>query len=310
MDSLPTNVKHISSDILLYSNKKLGSGAFGVIFEGLIKSQNRRVAIKIGNSKDSNIQLEHEARIYSKLKRCVGIPYVHSFIKKDNYNILIMELLGKSIEDLFIQYQRKFSLDFIVQLSNEVIDKIKVIHSKGFIHRDLKPDNILVGEKESKIYIIDFGLAKRYTDPKTDKHIPMKEGKSLTGTSRYASVNTHLGKEQSRRDDIEAFAYMIIYLCKGSLPWQGVKAKSLKEKYEKIKDIKLKMKTTELCKDLPKQIQDILIYARCINFQDEPDYAYIKELLKEISISRSEEIEKQNLDFFKVTIKEEVPVEV
>jgi len=303
METLLSNhIKIISDDILLFSNKKIGSGAFGVIYEGLIKSTNTKVAIKVGNSKDSNLQLEYEARVYSKLKKCLGIPIVHNFIKKESCNILIMELLGKSIEELFIQYQKKFSLEFIIFISIQVLERIKLIHLKGFIHRDIKPENILTGN-DNKIYLIDFGLAKRFIDPKSSNHIPMKEGKSLTGTSRYASLNTHLGKEQSRRDDIEAFAYMIIYLCKGSLPWQGIKAKNLTEKYEKIKELKLKIKTFDLCKDLPKQIHDLLVYSRSIQFQDEPNYYFCNELLKNIYDEKSEE--KRIFEFLQ---KEEIVI--
>jgi casein kinase I family protein HRR25 len=131
------------------------------------------------------------------------------------------------------------------------------LHSRNFIHRDVKPDNFLIGlgKKKNQVYVIDFGLAKRYRDPKTGLHIPFKDGKSLTGTARYASINTHLGIEQSRRDDLEALGYVLVYFLRGELPWQGLKSKTMNEKYEKIMEKKI---TTQLdvlcCKGIPGKI--------------------------------------------------------
>lgn len=126
------------------------------------------------------------------------------------------------------------------------------MHSKNIIHRDIKPENFLVGvkKKEYQIYVIDFGLSKRYKDPKTGDHIPYLEGKSLTGTARYASLYTHLGIEQSRRDDMESIGYLLVYFFKGELPWQGLKAKTKKEKYKKIMEKKKEMTPDILCENM------------------------------------------------------------
>ena len=110
------------------------------------------------------------------------------------------------------------------------------MHSNRFIHRDLKPDNLAVGlgSRSNIIYLFDFGLAKQYKNPKTRKHIPYRDNKELTGTVRYASLNTHLGIEQSRRDDLESLGFVLVYFHHGFLPWQGLQAKTQKEKYQKI----------------------------------------------------------------------------
>ena len=151
------------------------------------------------------------------------------------------------------------------------------MHSKGLIHRDIKPENFLIGKDlgAKNIYMIDFGLAKKFRN-KSGVHIPYKDNKNLTGTARYASVNTHLGIEQGRRDDIEGMLYMLIYFYRGNLPWQNIEAKNKKEKYEKIMEIKLSTPVQELCEGLPVQILNTLKYTRRLYFDDEPDYRYIR----------------------------------
>jgi serine/threonine protein kinase len=123
-------------------------------------------------------------------------------------------------------------------LGDQMLQRIEFVHNNSFLHRDIKPDNFLMGHGKNQhvLYIIDFGLAKRFIDPKTGDHIPYRDGKSLTGTARYASLNTHIGQEQSRRDDIESIAFVMVYLIKGELPWQGVPGKDKDEKYKKIKE--------------------------------------------------------------------------
>ena len=138
--------------------------------------------------------------------------------------------------------------------------------------------------------MIDFGLAKRFKDPKTGLHIPYRDGKSLTGTARYASINTHLGIEQARRDDLESLAYVLIYFLKGELPWQGLKVKNMREKYEKIMEKKISTNVESLCKGLPckyiyyikAEFAELLNYTRDILFEDKPDYAFVKNLFKKI----------------------------
>ena len=168
----------------------------------------------------------------------IGIPKIHWCGSQGNYNILIMDLLDHSLEDLFNYCNRHFSLLTTLMAVDQMISRIEFIHSRNFIHRDVKPDNFIMGRgnKKYQLYAIDFGLAKRYRDPRTGIHIPYKDGKSLTGTARYTSINTHLGIEQARRDDIEALGYILIYFMKGNLPCQGMKARNIKEKYEKIKE--------------------------------------------------------------------------
>ena len=130
---------------------------------------------------------------------------------------------------------------------------MEYIHSCGFVHRDIKPDNFLVGigADANHVFVIDFGLAKKYRNPRTNLHIQYKEGKNLTGTARYASLHAHMGLEQSRRDDLESLCYVFMYFLRGSLPWQGLTAKSKADKYRKILESKMSNTSEILCKGFP-----------------------------------------------------------
>ena len=156
------------------------------------------------------------------------------------------------------------------------------------IHRDLKPDNFLIGTKKQQnmVYAIDFGLAKRYRDSKTGTHIIYRDGKSLTGTARYASVNTHLGIEQSRRDDLESLGFIFMYFLKGTLPWQGLNAKTKKEKYDLIKEKKVNTSFEVLCKGYPDEFTTYLNYCHKLKFDENPDYEYLKKLLKDLYLTK------------------------
>jgi casein kinase 1 len=151
------------------------------------------------------------------------------------------------------------------------------------LHRDIKPDNFLIGagKRASKIYVIDFGLAKRYIQ-RDGKHIPYKENKNLTGTARYASINTHIGIEQGRRDDLESLGYVLMYFLRGNLPWQNLKANNKKEKYERIMEKKLGTSIESLCKGFPTEFTKYLAYCRNLRFDEKPDYSHCKSLFKDL----------------------------
>lgn len=197
---------------------------------------------------------------------------------------MVMDLLGPSLEDLFTFCKRKFSLKTVCMIADQMIQRIEFLHNNHFIHRDLKPDNFLVGiqKKQHLVYLIDFGLAKRYRDPKTGEHISYRDNKSLTGTARYASVNTHLGIEQSRRDDLESLGQILVYFLKGSLPWQGLQAKTKDDKYNKIKEKKVSTTVEALTRGLPDEIGQYMNYCRNLKFEEKPDYQYLRKLFKDI----------------------------
>ncbi|CAD7937080.1 unnamed protein product [Amoebophrya sp. A25] len=263
---------------------KIGSGSFGDIYLGADIQTGEEVAIKLESIKSRHPQLLYESKLYKILAGGVGIPNLHWYGVEGDYNVMVVDLLGPSLEDLFSFCGRKFSLKTVVMLADQMINRVEYMHTKNFLHRDIKPDNFLIGlgKKANMVHIIDFGLAKKYRDPKSQQHIPYRENKNLTGTARYASINTHLGIEQSRRDDLEAVGYVLMYFNRGSLPWQGLRAVGKKEKYEKIMEKKMATPIETLCKHFPSEFITYLGYCRGLRFEDRPDYAYLRRLMKDL----------------------------
>ncbi|KAK5968681.1 Casein kinase I [Trichostrongylus colubriformis] len=263
--------------------RKIGSGSFGDIYLGLNVQTNEEVAVKLECIKSKHPQLHIEARLYRVMSGGIGIPDVKWCGLEGDYNVMVMELLGPSLEDLFNFCQRKFSLKTVLLLADQMITRIEYIHERDYIHRDIKPDNFLMGlgKRGNLVYIIDFGLAKKYRDSRS-QHIPYRENKNLTGTARYASVNTHRGIEQSRRDDIESLGYVLMYFNRGTLPWQGLKAATKRQKYDKISEKKISTSVEELCASHPEAFASYLRYSRTLGFEDTPDYGHLRQLFRNL----------------------------
>lgn len=263
--------------------KKIGEGSFGVLFEGVNMINGVPVAIKFEPRKTEAPQLKDEYRAYKILNGTPGIPQAYYFGQEGLHNILVIDLLGPSLEDLFEWCGRKFSVKTVVQVAVQMITLIEDLHAHDLIYRDIKPDNFLVGRRgapdANKIHLIDFGMAKQYRDPKTKQHIPYREKKSLSGTARYMSINTHLGREQSRRDDMEALGHVFFYFLRGQLPWQGLKAPNNKQKYEKIGEKKRTTNVYDLAQGLPIQFGRYLEIVRNLAFDETPDYEGYRQLL-------------------------------
>uniref|UniRef100_A0A667XT48 non-specific serine/threonine protein kinase n=1 Tax=Myripristis murdjan TaxID=586833 RepID=A0A667XT48_9TELE len=271
--------------------KKIGCGNFGELRLGKNLYTNEYVAIKLEPIKSRAPQLHLEYRFYKQLGNSVHLFVWKIIIFGTDNKILLYYLCLHPCVHIIWSLELLGSVKFkIIILSQHFlfcqITRMEYVHTKSLIYRDVKPENFLVGRPGSKrqhtIHIIDFGLAKEYIDPETKKHIPYREHKSLTGTARYMSINTHLGKEQSRRDDLEALGHMFMYFLRGSLPWQGLKADTLKERYQKIGDTKRATPIEVLCETFPEEMATYLRYVRRLDFFEKPDYDYLRKLFTDL----------------------------
>ena len=264
--------------------KKIGEGSFGKIYIASNMESKKEFAVKLENiDSSSRSLLETEAYILKHLK-AFGLPEIILYGCNSEYNILIMELLGQSLENLFQSQNKSFSIKTACMLGIQMVDRIEYIHSRKIIHRDIKPDNFVMGKgsKSHIVYILDFGLSKKYWSSSHKCHIPFITGKRLTGTARYASINALSGYEQSRRDDLESIAYIIMYFIRGSLPWQGLKVNNKDERYKKIGEKKRDTSAKDLCSGFPFEFETFVSYTRNLEFTEVPDYNYLRNLLKNI----------------------------
>jgi serine/threonine protein kinase len=259
--------------------QKIGSGSFGEVYIAEYKNGGY-VAAKI-EDRTKSPRIINEYNIYKYLQRknfTKGLPTIYDFVQTEEFNMLFMQLLGPSLEDLFVKYNRKFNLPTVYNLAIQFIELMRQLHTTNFIHRDIKPNNFLIGRdlNKTQIYIMDFGLSKKYMTG--GKHIAFRDGRSLIGTARYASRNMHMGIEPSRRDDLESIGYMLIYFIKGSLPWQGLRKEKNTSHLEIIGNCKMCTTIDSLCKGVPNCFREYLEYIRGLKFDDDPDYKYMKDL--------------------------------
>ena len=264
--------------------KKLGEGSFGRIYSAKENSTNNWYAIKLENKNRSQNLLESEAYIMSYLNS-PRIPMVKSFGYTGDYNVLIMELMGKSLEDLFESMStKKMSVRCVCNIGYQMIEIIEYVHNKHIVHRDIKPDNFVMGKgnKSKFLFLLDFGLAKKYRSSTTLKHYPLIKKKHLTGTARYASINALNGYTQSRRDDLEAIGYVLVYFLLGRLPWQGMLNKNKDERYMKIMEVKRDTDPHILCKNLPVEFEKYITYTRNLEYEQDPDYNMLKNLFLKV----------------------------
>ena len=279
--------------------EKLGEGTFGMIFK--CESSDGLCAFKFEKKRYGRRSLlRAEAEIMMELKG-YGIPRIISYTEKDDYNIMIMELLGKSLEGLAKQYtDDKLSLKTVCMLCIEMLKILKNIHEKHYIHRDIKPDNFAIGySNQDQLYLIDFGLAKQYRSAKTLQQKPMQTNKRLTGTARYASINALRGCDQSRRDDLESVGYVAAYLLRGNLPWQGILVKTKEEKYAKILYRKQNVTSEQLFIGFPNELSTFMDYCKNLGYEEEPNYEYLSSLFRDVIINHLKEEIDYKYDWLK-----------
>ena len=254
--------------------KKLGEGSFGKVYKA--EYNNEYFALKIENNVKGQSLLENEATIMTYLKG-PNIPSIKSYGTIGDLNILIMQLMDKSLEDIFNKL-KKFTVKTTCMIGYQMVNILQYIHDMHIIHRDIKPDNFVMGANENNahLYLLDFGLAKKYRSCKTLKQYPLVKKKKLTGTARYASIHALEEWEQSRRDDLESVGYVLMYFLRGSLPWQGLKIRSKEDRYKKILDKKKETSSEDLCKGFPEEFTEFVEYTRNLDYYEQPDYDMLR----------------------------------
>ena len=282
MDS-PQKPEHPFSQ--MFSVRKLiGKGSVSEVFECEHRESKKRYAAKFElTSKRGPQQLERELALYRKMSGFNEVCKVHWTGEYDEYKVAVMDLLDKSLEDRMTDCPNGLSLKTVLLLADQMIRRVELVHNMGYIHRDIKPDNFAPGldSAASTLYLIDYGIAKRYVD-NHGNHIPFRERCPAAGTLRYISINGHLGLEQSRRDDMESIGYVLLYLLRGSLPWQGIQAASPREKCMKVAEKKIQTAPDTLFAGYPPEFAQYMKQVRKLKFEEEPDYAGYRKLFADL----------------------------
>ena len=256
----------------------VGAGSFGNVYIG-IDHFNRMVAVKVEDLNSKHSKIEKEYKIYKHMKKYFikeGLPQVYCLIKTPKYNIMLMELLGQSLEDLYEEQRELFEFNNILHIGYSILCMLECFHLGGYVHRDVKPSNFLLGINKPDIYMVDFGLSKKYIH--SGIHINPSNDHSLVGTARYASIYLHNGLEPSRRDDLISLGYMLIFFVKQRLPWQGVARN--KDFLEHVGRIKESISIEQLCYNIDPLFNQYLTYCYSLQFDQQPDYDYLKNLFQ------------------------------
>lgn len=262
--------------------KLIGEGSFGKIFEAINIITSEKVAIKI--EKKSTISLlKHEATLYNKCRNIKGIPKLRNYGVEENYNYIVIDFLGDSLDDIKIKHGGHINLSIVLNIGIQLINIIEKLHNIGIIHRDLKPENVLLGlEKENKsIYLIDFGISRFYINIK-GCHIPYVDNKKYMGNIIFMSLNVSNGIEPTRRDDMESIGYILIYILTGYLPWNIIDdkdkdtTKSLRN--DSIVNMKREIPLDKVCENSPIEFKIYLEYCRKLEYDETPNYNYLKNI--------------------------------
>ena len=261
---------------------KIGKTSSIQIYEGLCLSNQTPVIIKMESRSNVESYLELEAlNLY--LFKDLGIPKIITTGKTKTSIILIEEKLGPSLYHLFIENKRKFSLNEICCIGIQCIERLKGIHSKNYVHRNIKPENFKIGLKDPHvIYLQNFYLCEKFKSSTTNKHVKLSLSNKIVGTERYGSVDALRGLRQGRKDDLESLCYMLIYFFLGKLPWQDIKAESDREKYKKLLNEKKKFNIDNYKDIISKEFRTIFKLIKNLKFDEQPKYNLYIRLLQKI----------------------------
>ncbi|OAD71563.1 Serine/Threonine kinase CK1, partial [Phycomyces blakesleeanus NRRL 1555(-)] len=297
VDSNLSDLSENSSNVVINQRwiplGKIGEGSFGEVFEVEEISTKKHFAIKRERANMRHPQLENEAKVYKLLEGGPGIPRCYWYGRHEDFNCIVMDLLGPSLNQLR-KTVHKIPLDVVIDLSSQMVSILEHVHQKGLVFRDIKPDNFLFSAANElpepemyevqpypRLYIVDFGLAVDWAnpEPKVSHSDKKRDQRNKVGTARYASINVHRGKVHSRRDDLEGIGYMVLELLLGSLPWTGIQARSSKNGWDKMRQMKEDTFMSDLCAGMPVGILEFVEYTRKLRPTDEPDYNLCRQML-------------------------------
>lgn len=261
--------------------ESIASGGFGSIYKGEDIKTHEPVAIKTESKKFEDSVLESEAKIYKMIKGMHGFPELKFYGNEGSMNILVIDLLGKSINTIFKEHERKFSLKTVCMIAEQVLNRLQSLHEKGIVHGDIKPDNFVIGtgKNSGEIFLVDFGLSRMYIDAETTELLDFSKVKKFVGTAKYASLSVHRNVARTRRDDLESLGYTLVYLMKGCLPWEHCTGD---DKVQKIFEIKGNTSVAKLCVGLPDEFDEYMEIVRGLEFYEDPDYELLRNLFRNL----------------------------
>ena len=256
----------------------LGSGGFGKVFRVTSLKNKKQYALKLDLKRKG--QILTEAKILAEIQTAPGIPKLYDKGKTENFSYMVITLLRDNLSTMLKNCGGRFTLGTVANVGTQLLHRVEYLHSKGYIHRDLKPQQFLLDQANSMIYLVDYGLAKKFLIAKN--HIPFQTHCPRAGNSTFASLNNHMGIRQSRRDDLESISYMLIFMFKGKLPWQQKSKHNSFLKWQKVFILKASINIQDLCRDSPPEFFAFMDYCRMLKFEEKPDYDYLRGLLSAV----------------------------
>ena len=282
-------IKHTAIADVFQIEDKIGEGAFAKVYRVLNKLDMKRYAAKVEPTDSPHQELYAEYKIIQRLlmdQNPLGVPKIYHYGVYSDSNVLVMELLGENLEKKLAEAGGRFSLKTVVMIADQVFKRLEFIHSKRILHRDIKPSNIVPGSGSASqtLYLIDFGKGKKFMDS-SGKHIEPKSNKMPVGNLRYSSIFSDAGEELGRRDDLESVMFVLVHFLRGKLPWMGIRAKTVADKFKQVKALKASTDYNILCEGLIPEFIDLFRYIRQLKFDQDPDYASIKSIVKRMVTS-------------------------
>ena len=265
--------------------EEVGSGGFGTVKRAIDLESKLEVAIKFEEKRMAKrLVLQTETEAIRHLQGGPGIPKLYASGHTDSFAYMVEELLGPNLSKLYKGKNGKASHSIAGKSGVQMLTTMEFVHKHGYIHRDIKPQNFCAGLHDSEtVFLMDFGLAKKYIDTQVGVHAPYREGRAFVGTASYASLNCHLGIRQSRRDDLESLLLVLLYLIKGKLPWQTLKYKGKTDKQIQIRMQKILIPVEELCAAVPLAFLESFKYVRSLTYEEKPDYGRLRRDLGSLS---------------------------